>query len=189
MLFPVKAPERPATWLSRIRDWLARWQSGPAENAGEPRIKSRPIMDRVLKEIFVPELRARGFTGSLPHFRRIGADRIDLVTVQYSRYGGEFVVELSQCGPEGVTAGRGKEAPPDKVMAHHLFGRDRYRLSFKPGGRGQWFVFDDDPHAATTEAAIEAAGAKAARAALEAFAGQAEPWWEKKAAAERTARE
>jgi len=50
-------------------------------------------------------------------------------------------------------------------------------------------VFDDDPHAATTEAAIEAACAKPARAALEAFAGQAEPWWKKKAAAERMARE
>jgi len=185
----MQTPERPAAWPSRIRDWLARWKRRPAAGAGEPRMKSRPIMDRVLKEIVVPELRARGFTGSLPHFRRIRSDRIDLVTVQYSRYGGEFVVELSQCGPEGVTADRGKEAPRDKVTAHHLFSPDRYRLSFKPGGRGQWFVFDDDPQAVTTEAAIEAACAQAAKAVLDAFSRQAEPWWDKKATAERIARE
>jgi len=75
------------------------------------------------------------------------------------------------------------------VTAHHLFSQHRYRLSFKPGGRGQWFVFDDDPRAATTEAAIEAACAKAVGAALEAFARHAEPWWEKKVAAGRIGRE
>ena len=175
------------SWLARIRDRLARRTSGPTENAGAPRIKSRPIMDRALKEIFVPELRARGFAGSLPHFRRIRPDRIDLLTIQYSRYGGEFLVELSQCGPEGVTAGHGMEAPPSKVTVHHLFSAERYRLSHKPGGRGQWFAFDDDRGPAPAEAALEAVCAKAATMALEAFAQQGEPWWEK-AAAKRTAR-
>jgi hypothetical protein len=142
-------------------------------------------MDRALKEIFVPELRTRGFTGSLPHFRRIRPDRIDLVTFQNSRYGGEFVVELSQCGPEGARADQGQEAPPNKVTAHHL--HDRFRLSFKPGGRGQWFVFDDDRGPALGEAALEAACAKAARTALKAFSEQAEPWWDKKAASAKAA--
>ena len=181
----MQAPERPATWLARIRDWLARWRQPQDAEAGAPRIKSRPIMDRVLKEIFVAELRARGFAGSLPHFRRIRAERIDLVTLQYSRYGGEFVIELSQCGPEGVKADGGKEAPPHKVTAHHLFSQDRYRLSFKPGGRGQWFVFDDDPAAARSEVAVTASCVEAATAALKVFNDEAESWWEKKAAATR----
>jgi Domain of unknown function (DUF4304) len=175
-------------WLARIRDLLTRPASGPADEGGAPRIQSRPVMDRALKAIFVPALRARGFTGSLPHFRRIRSDRIDLVTVQHSRYGGEFVVELAQCGPDGVTAGQGKEAPPDKVTAHHLFSPRRYRLSHRPGGRGQWFAFDDDRGPAPTEAALEDACAKAAKMALDAFARQAEPWWERKAAAGRNAR-
>jgi len=184
----MRAHERLSSWLSRLLGGLSR-ERRPPEGEGGARIKSRPIMDRMLKEIFVPELRARDFTGSFPHFRRIRSDRIDLVTVQYSRYGGEFVVELSQCGPEGVMADRGRAAPPDKVTAHHLFSPDRYRLSFRLGGRGQWFVFDDDLHAVATESAIEAACAQTAKAVLDAFSRQAEPWWEKKAAATQAARE
>ena len=57
-------------------------------------------MDRVLKATVIPELRARGFQGSLPHFRRRRPDRIDLLTFQFDRSGGRFVVELAQCGPE-----------------------------------------------------------------------------------------
>ena len=184
----MEAPKRPATWLSRFRDWLARRQSGPAENVGEPRIKSRPIMDRMLKEIFVPELRARGFTGSLPHFRRIRSGRIDLISFQYANRGGRFMVNLSQCGPDGVKTDWGKEIPPDKVTAHDVF--EHQRLRFKWGWRGQLFVFDTpsyDPPAATSEVALEAACVKAARLALKAFNEQAEPWWEKKAAAKRIA--
>src|SRR5689334_15887249 len=119
-------------------------------------------MDRVLKETVVLELRARGFTGSLPHLRRIRSDRIDLITFQYSRYGGRFVVELSQCGPDGVKTAWGKEIPPNKVTAHDLFSSDRYRLHLRAGWRGQWFVFDRDPSAATSKAAIEASCRKAA---------------------------
>jgi hypothetical protein len=47
------------------------------------------------------------------------------------------------------------------------------------------FVFDRpgyDPPVAVTEAAMKANCTKAARAALEAFARQAEQWWEQKAA-------
>jgi hypothetical protein len=40
-----------------------------------------------LKSIFVPALRERGFKGSLPHFRRLMSDRIDLLTIQFDRRG------------------------------------------------------------------------------------------------------
>jgi hypothetical protein len=145
-------------------------------------------MDRVLKETFLPELRAQGFTGSLPHLRRIRSDRIDLIAFLYSRRGGRFMVDLSQCGPEGVKTSWGKEIPPNKVTAHDLFISDRYRLSSGVGWRGQWFVFDRpsyDPRLATSEAAIEANCRKAARAALEAFARQAEVWWAQRAGASK----
>ena len=101
----MQAPERPAAWPSRIRDWLSR-ERRPLE--GEARMKSRPIMDRMLKEIFVSELRARDFTSSLPLFRRIRSDRIDLMAFQYCRRTGEFVVEPSQCSPEGIKTEWGK---------------------------------------------------------------------------------
>ena len=45
-------------------------------------------MDRVLKATVIPELRARGFQGSFPHFRRLRPDRIDLLAFQFYRSGG-----------------------------------------------------------------------------------------------------
>ena len=150
----------------------------------EPRIKSRPIMDRVLKDIFVPELRTRGFTGSLPHFRRIRPDHIDLISFQYLMRGGQFAVELSQCEPQGIKT-EWQEIPPDKVTVHDMPAGDRFHLSTGWGWRSKVFVFDRpsyDPPLAATEAATEANCAKAARKALDAFAKQAEKWWEQKAA-------
>jgi Domain of unknown function (DUF4304) len=61
-----------------------------------------------LKKLFVPALRERGFKGSLPHFRRIGKNQIDLLTVQFDRHGGGFVIEISKCPPEGLTTHRGE---------------------------------------------------------------------------------
>lgn len=179
------------TWLTRMRDVLARRTSGPGGDAGAPRIKSRPIMDRVLKEAFVSELRAGGFTGSFPHFRRIRPDRIDLVSFHYPRRGGQFVVELSQCGPAGVSFEGEPTIPPAKVTAHDTLPDDRFCVSHKWGWRGKTFVYDRpsyDPPIVPTEAAMEASCMKAATTALKAFNEQAEPWWEKKVAATRAAR-
>ena len=69
---------------------------------------------------------------------------------------------------------------------------NRVHLSAGWGWRGKVFVFDRpsyDPALAATEAAMQANCAKAARAALEAFTKQAEPWWEQKAAARQAGRE
>jgi hypothetical protein len=181
----VQAPEWRLTWFWRLVDWLTQRRRRPVQGEGEERVKSRPVMDRVLKETVLPELRALGFTGSLPHLRRLRSDRIDLVTFQYSRYGGQFVVELSQCGPGGIKTGWGKEIPANKVTAHDLFSSDRYRLRPRAGSRDQWFVFDHDPPSATSKAAIEASCRKAATAALEAFGRQAEAWWVQKAGASK----
>ena len=54
-----------------------------------------------LKKIVVPGLRERGFKGSFPHFRRISEKKIDLITFQFHRYGGGFVIEVEVCSPEG----------------------------------------------------------------------------------------
>jgi hypothetical protein len=56
-----------------------------------------------LKQLFVPALRERGFKGSLPHFRRPLGNRIDRLTVQFDKWGGGFVIEISNCAPEGIT--------------------------------------------------------------------------------------
>jgi hypothetical protein len=168
--------------LPGFLNW-ARRDPPPAEDKTPP-VKSRPIMDRILRETLVAELRTRGFSGSLPHLRRIRPDRTDLLTIQYARAGGKFSVELAQCGPGGHKTDLGEEIPPNKVTAHDLFVTDRFHLSRKAGWRGKWFVFDRrsyDPPLATDEATIEANCRKAASAAQEAFNRQAEAWWAKKA--------
>ena len=58
----------------------------------------RKEMIVALNSIVVPVLRHRGFTGSFPHFRRLGTKQIDLITFQFDKWGGGFVVELSKCG-------------------------------------------------------------------------------------------
>jgi hypothetical protein len=63
----------------------------------------RTDMDAALMRIVVPDLRRRGFTGSLPRLRRRQPGHIDLISFQFHSGGGSFVVEVAQCPPTGHT--------------------------------------------------------------------------------------
>lgn len=120
-----------------------------------------------LKEVFVPALRQRAFTGSLPHFRRRGVDRIDLLTIQFDRHGGGFVIEVSCCGANGVVTPWGKHIPPEKVTAWSLYPPKRHRLgSPRLGIDGHWFRYD-------TGATFE----RVAQDALS-YLQEADNWWQ-----------
>ena len=56
-----------------------------------------------LKKVFLPAIRQRGFKGSLPHFRRPMTEQIDLLTIQFDKWGGGFVIEISKCAVDGLT--------------------------------------------------------------------------------------
>jgi hypothetical protein len=100
-------------------------------------------MVTALKELFVPALRARSFQGSLPHFRRLADDGVDLLTVQFDRHGGGFIIEVSRCGVDGVTTHWGKHIPAKKVRAWDLHPNKRHRLGSPALGiDGRWFRFD-----------------------------------------------
>jgi hypothetical protein len=100
-------------------------------------------MDDALKEYVVPALRERGFKGSYPHFRRSLQNRVDLLTIQYDKNGGGFVVEIGRCGVEGVTTHWGKHVPAAKVTAWDLHPDKRLRLKSKAGaGTDAWFRFE-----------------------------------------------
>jgi len=123
-------------------------------------------MESSLREILVPALRTRGFKGSLPHFRRIKDARVDLLTVQFDRHGGGFIVEISRCGSDGVTTSWGEQIPAGKVTAHDLHPNARHRLgSPAPGVDGRWYRFDDG-----TPADVVAR-------ALVAHLEEADQWW------------
>lgn len=83
-----------------------------------------------LKEVVIPKLKSMGFSGSFPHFRRPREGKIDLITFQFSRWGGSFVVEVASCAAGGVTMTWGDHVPPKKVTAHHI--SYRLRLGSKP---------------------------------------------------------
>jgi Domain of unknown function (DUF4304) len=52
----------------------------------------RQLMEQALKAYVVPVLREHGFAGSLPHFRRLRSDCVDLLTFQFDKNGGGFVI-------------------------------------------------------------------------------------------------
>ena len=105
-------------------------------------MNSREEMDAALKKVVVPALREHGFTGSFPHFRRI-KEEVDLLTFQFDRRGGGFVIETAKGKKEGFTTHFGKHIPAAKLTAWDLHPDQRKRL--KPGGDSStdsWFRYD-----------------------------------------------
>jgi hypothetical protein len=89
-------------------------------------------------------LRSVGFEGSLPHVRRPSATRIDLLTVQFNKYGGSFIIEIGACAATGFTTHWGKHIEPNKVTVHDVNPSARCRLgSSGPESDGRWFRYDD----------------------------------------------
>ncbi len=104
---------------------------------------ARESIDSELKTTVLPWLREAGFRGSFPHFRRRDTDGIDLVTFQFDRHGGGFVIEVARCPPDGVTTHWGKQISPARVTAHDMHPNDRTRLKPRPGsGTDSWFRYD-----------------------------------------------
>jgi hypothetical protein len=122
-----------------------------------------------LKSLFVSALRERGFKGSLPHFRRPTQDRIDLLTIQFDRWGGGFVIEISKCAPDGLTLPCGQHIPPNRVRAWDVDPTHRPRL-----GAGHWFRFDDGT---PTDKVAKVAVSYLQEA--DQWWAHSEPWWNK----------
>jgi len=99
-------------------------------------------MKAALKSTVVPRLRKLGFSGSFPHLRRRRPDRIDLLTFQFDRHGGGFVIEISRCPPDGLTTAWGKQIAPGKVTAWDLPPKERGRIKPREGsGTDSWFRY------------------------------------------------
>lgn len=52
-------------------------------------------MKSALNEYFIKSLYGKGFVGDFPHFRRIGLDRVDLLSIVFDKWGGAFLLEIS----------------------------------------------------------------------------------------------
>ena len=140
----------------------------------------RAQMEAALRAVVVPLLRQLGFRGSLPHFRRVTTDSVDLISFQYDRSGGGFVVEVARGGASGYTSSWGKSIPPEKLTAPDVHPHFRPRLSpqgIAPGS-DHWFRFDLGTHS-LSERVNRAAQAVAS------CLPQAEQWWNSAAPQER----
>lgn len=103
--------------------------------------ENRMMMDKALKKVVIPLLRNQGFKGSFPHFRRKNNNNIDLLTFQFNKWGGSFVVEFAVSPLDGITMHWGEHISPNKITAHHI--NKRYRLGRKSEGEdGIWFDFE-----------------------------------------------
>ena len=103
---------------------------------------SRDQMIAALREVVLPTLRDMGFGGSFPHFRRIRDTQIDLLTFQFNRHGGSFVVEAAFCAPDGFTTHWGEHVPPKKVRAHDIHPNQRPHLHSNHSDR--WFHYEPE---------------------------------------------
>ena len=97
-----------------------------------------------LKKIFVPELRKRNFKGSYPHFRKTENGITNLLTFQFDRYGGGFVIELANWNESEFKTHWGEIIPVNKLTAHDLNNRQRiYPNSLtEQNGKQSWFRYD-----------------------------------------------
>jgi hypothetical protein len=126
----------------------------------------RRAMDAAIKEVVIPVLREAGFTGSLPHLRRASARGMDLLTFQFDKHGGGFVIEVSCCAPEGITTHWGKHIPAKEATAWDIHPHRRHRIQPRPGGgRDSWFRFEHDMPGAVASSVVVSLP-------------EAERWWE-----------
>ncbi|WP_146171810.1 DUF4304 domain-containing protein [Flavobacterium magnum] len=97
-----------------------------------------------LNRIFIPELRKINFSGSFPHFRRTEGDITNLLTFQFDRHGGGFVIELANYKGREYKTHWGKIIELKKLTAHDLNTRQRiYQDSeFEENSTDSWFRYD-----------------------------------------------
>ena len=114
---------------------------------------TRAEMDEAIKRLVVPELRAMGFKGSMPHLRRPADGHYDLLTFQFSKWGGAFCVEAARCSSSGVNSPLGC-IPADKAKAWDMPVRQRVGADLRFGDH--WFKFENaDPNAIARQALAE----------------------------------
>ncbi len=95
-------------------------------------------MRAALKEIVFPYLREQNFKGTYPHFRRIGKEKVDLMSFQSSRWSSEFTINLAIAPLEGLFWD-GNLIPPNKLKTYNSF--DHARLTIDEYHGDHWFDY------------------------------------------------
>jgi Domain of unknown function (DUF4304) len=114
---------------------------------------TRDEMDAAFKAIILPQLRAMGFKGSLPHLRRLRDGAADLLGVQFRSAGGSFVIEIGRVAANGFDF-HGRFLPLAKANVTYL--AHRHRLGAPLSGGDHWFDFASQPAEAVAHEVLAA---------------------------------
>jgi hypothetical protein len=104
----------------------------------------RDEMQNILNQRIVPELRKLQFKGTFPHYRRVGVDRINLLTFQFDKYGGGFIIEIANCKLGEYTTSWAKIIKPNKLTVFDLNKRKRIYSDMGSGDTSMdnWYRYD-----------------------------------------------
>lgn len=132
-------------------------------------------MDSAIKNILVPILREKKFKGTFPHFFRERNAHVDLLTFQFNRYGGSFVVEIAYADKDRENVYIDKDLPPNKLRANQT--TDRLRIGSKPekGNQNHWFIYDKNKFISRNNIFENVA-----KEVIPFLENQAEDWWRSK---------
>lgn len=86
------------------------------------------LMRKALKRHLFPELIRIGFTGKTTTFQRLEAQTQDLLSLQYWKYGGEFVLEFARRQRGPFATNWGAMVSEEKMEVAYLNPLDRARL-------------------------------------------------------------
>jgi len=104
-------------------------------------------MKKSLEYWVAPALRNRGFTGKFPVLSRTRGAQLDVVELQFTKYGGGFRMNLGVCPAGGLTTKWGQFVQPGEATTAHEMDR-RYFLSpfqlSEGRTKAQWFEFTSE---------------------------------------------
>lgn len=86
------------------------------------------MMRKALKRHVVPALRALGFIGKTSKFQRLLPENQDLLSIQYNKYGGSFILEFGRRERGPLYTSWGPVIPEEKLEIIYLSPMHRGRL-------------------------------------------------------------
>lgn len=85
-------------------------------------------MRKAIKRILLPALQSRGYVGSASDMRRASEGGLDLLAIQFAKYGGQFILEFARRERGPLHASWGEVIPEDKLTVAHVRPTMRARL-------------------------------------------------------------
>ena len=85
-------------------------------------------MRRAFKRHLIPRLSSLGFAGKSSNFQRLTATAQDLLSIQYWKYGGSFILEFGRRQRGPLLTAWGEIVPEDALDVAYLPVSDRARL-------------------------------------------------------------